>query len=1165
MKVIRRIMNTLLLIVPLIVTGCSGGGGDDGGIEGSGAIAGVAAEGNPIKNRRVTLKSTNGTTIETQTNAAGEFSFKLTPGMAAPYFLKVSRSENSDLHSIVTTNVAADTTVTANIHPLSDIAVRNWFRSRNRDIDNEFTDGVEVSNAPTSTQIDAILDALKNLLLTAFSDFSINENFNLISSEFSANSTEFDRLLDHTTVRLKEDLLTLKLKNFVSGLEFEAIIILNFNITLDLAIQDTAVPTPPTAVNVIAAGETGAVVVWNASEDNVGIAGYDIYRSNDNTDVKLATTSFPVFSDTTLSTGVEYCYRIEAFDGAGNKSGQTTPVCVTPQQVDNTPPATVTNLTVTTVGFDEIRLTWTPPQDPDVIGYDVYRAGVKIATVVASNYSDINLTASTEYCYLIRAFDAAGNRSADSSTVCETTPEEKPSTGDTEAPTVNASPAGGVFMQAQNVVLSCNDGQGSGCASIFYTQDGTTPTTSSTPYSTAIAINSNTTLNFLAVDNTGNQSNVVTQQYIIDQAPPISSANPQGGAYTSPQSVSLSCDDGSGSGCAAIYYTTDGTTPTTSSAQFSSAISIIANTTLQFFAVDNVGNQESVIHTEVYTIDSTPPVSSANPQGDAYTSPQSVSLSCDDGSGSGCVAIYYTTDGTTPTISSAQFSSAISIISNTTLQFFAVDNVGNQESVIHTEVYTIDSTPPVSSANPQGGAYTSPQSVSLSCDDGSGSGCAAIYYTTNGTPPTISSAQFSSAISMSANTTLRFFAVDNAGNQESVINVETYTFPTPEPLKVDVSVQSTPVISGGRALYIITLSNHSLQTINNIGVTYEVPTGIQFHQNDDAEPNTSVNCSNFECNESEQAQWTFPSLAAGASTIISINAQVLAGQINGDSITALITVTADELSQAITNNKSIEINNTPSAQLSISANKDPVMPGETYTLNLDLGNISGSVLTNTQLRAFLPPGVTVNSISDGGTDLGNGEVLWDLSTVTVGAALHREIVITAPTLNPSVNSDILASRAQLSFDGGAEVDVIAEQAVTVLDDTPSFAVSITATPNPVPAGNVLAYTITINNLSALPVNNINLLYRVPRGIQFHQNNDATPNTSVNCSNFECNEGEEAWWNIPTLAAGASATININAQVTAGLLDGTLISAPITATANELADTINLLHSVSIAN
>jgi len=217
------------------------------------------------------------------------------------------------------------------------------------------------------------------------------------------------------------------------------------------------------------------------------------------------------------------------------------------------------------------------------------------------------------------------------------------------------------------------------------------------------------------------------------------------------------------------------------------------------------------------------------------------------------------------------------------------------------------------------------------------------------------------------------------------------------------------------------------------------------------------------------------------------------------------------------------------------------------------------------LRAFLPPGVTVNSISDGGTDLGNGEVLWDLSTVTVGTALHREIVITAPALDPSVNSDILPSRAQLSFDGGAEVDVIAEQAVTVLDDTPSFAVSITATPNPVPAGNVLAYTITINNLSALPVNNINLLYRVPRGIQFHQNNDATPNTSVNCSNFECNEGEEAWWNIPTLAAGASATININAQVTAGLLDGTLISAPITATANELADTINLLHSVSIAN
>ncbi|NOZ53132.1 MAG: hypothetical protein GXP08_08325 [Gammaproteobacteria bacterium] len=899
MKTIRRIINITLLIVPLVLIGCSS---DDGGIEGSGAIEGVAAEGNPIQNALVTLKSSNGISIETNTNASGQFSFNLKQGMKAPYFLKVDRNTSNSLHSIVATSIPSGTTKIANIHPLSDIAVRNWFKSRSRNVDNEFVDGIEITNPPTSTQIDAILTALKNLLSTAFTDFSIDDNFDLIASKFDANNTEFDLLLDHTTVRLKEDKLTLRLRNLVSGLEFEAIIILDFDITLDLSVQDPIAPTKPTAVNVIAAGKTGAVVVWNSSEDNIGIAGYDIYRS-DNPDTKRHTTPFPVFSDTGLTTGVEYCYRIEAFDGTGNKSGQTMPLCVIPQDIDQTPPAAAQNLTATANGFDEISLTWMPSQDNDVLGYDVYRASVKIATVVASNYSDINLEATTEYCYKINAFDAAGNRSSDSNSVCETTTDKKPIL-DTEPPIVTASPSSGVFIQPQSVVLSCNDGQGSGCAGIFYTIDGATPTTESNRYSDAIIINNNTRLRFLATDISQNQSLVITEEYTIDQAPPVSSTNPPAGTYNSPQNITLSCDDASGTGCSAIYYTTDGSQPTKNSAQYTTAINISTNTTLQFFAMDNAGNQEN-INVAAYTI------------------------------------------------------------------------TGNS-----------DTTPPSSSATPVGERYNSPQNVILSCNDGTGSGCSTIYYTTDGTPPTNLSAQFSTAIAINTDTTLQFFAVDNAGNQESV-NTEIYTIIAPEVLKADVSVLSNSVVSGGRVLYSVTVSNVSFQTVNNISVAYPIPSGIQFHNTADVEPNTSVNCSGFVCNEGENASWLFPTLDAGASVTIIINAEVLAGQANADIITTAFAVTANELRNTIVINKAIEINSSPSAQLPLSADKDPVMPGETYTLNLDLSNISGNILTNTQLRAFLPDGVTVNSASDGGIiTSSNSEVRWDLSTVGVGATLH---------------------------------------------------------------------------------------------------------------------------------------------------------------------------------
>ena len=70
---------------------------------------------------------------------------------------------------------------------------------------------------------------------------------------------------------------------------------------------------------------------------------------------------------------------------------------------------------------------------------------------------------------------------------------------------------------------------------------------------------------------------------------PITTASPQGGTYPSAQSVFLTTNVP-----ATIYYTADGSTPTTASAVYSGPISIQATTTLMFFAVDTAGNSEGV-------------------------------------------------------------------------------------------------------------------------------------------------------------------------------------------------------------------------------------------------------------------------------------------------------------------------------------------------------------------------------------------------------------------------------------------------------------------------------------------------------------------------------------------------------------------------------------------
>jgi len=83
-----------------------------------------------------------------------------------------------------------------------------------------------------------------------------------------------------------------------------------------------------------------------------------------------------------------------------------------------------------------------------------------------------------------------------------------------------------------------------------------------------------------------------------------------------------------------------------------------------------------------------------------------------------------------------------------------------------------DTTAPTTTASPAGGTYSSAQSVTLTCNDGSGSGCKTTYYCLGSgcNPNTI----YSGSINISSSIVLRFYSTDNADNSESV-KTETYT------------------------------------------------------------------------------------------------------------------------------------------------------------------------------------------------------------------------------------------------------------------------------------------------------------------------------------------------------------------------------------------------------
>ncbi|WP_292754764.1 PKD domain-containing protein, partial [Methanobacterium sp.] len=109
---------------------------------------------------------------------------------------------------------------------------------------------------------------------------------------------------------------------------------------------------------------------------------------------------------------------------------------------------------------------------------------------------------------------------------------------------------------------------------------------------------------------------------VLDTIAPTVAANLAGGNYGTAQTVTLNATDASPT---TIYYTTDGSTPTNHSTQYTGPININTTTTLKFMAIDTAGNQGTV-QTETYTIDTTAPTVQANPTGGNYNTAQTVIL-----------------------------------------------------------------------------------------------------------------------------------------------------------------------------------------------------------------------------------------------------------------------------------------------------------------------------------------------------------------------------------------------------------------------------------------------------------------------------------------------------------------------------------------------------------
>jgi fibronectin type 3 domain-containing protein len=172
-----------------------------------------------------------------------------------------------------------------------------------------------------------------------------------------------------------------------------------------VAPPDTTPPsTPPLPTG--SAGYNSANIAWTASSDNIGVAGYNIYRDG----VYYAQTSETTFDDSGLTAATTYTYQTQAFDVAGNTSRLSTVLSLT--TADNLPPTSPTNVVATATSGTQISVTWTPPSGGTATSYSIFRGtNVQSLPQVATRgtctnpclFNDYPLIPGTTYYYGIEA------------------------------------------------------------------------------------------------------------------------------------------------------------------------------------------------------------------------------------------------------------------------------------------------------------------------------------------------------------------------------------------------------------------------------------------------------------------------------------------------------------------------------------------------------------------------------------------------------------------------------------------------------------------------------------------------------------------------------------------------------------------------------------------
>jgi hypothetical protein len=473
---------------------------------------------------------------------------------------------------------------------------------------------------------------------------------------------------------------------------------------------------------------------------------------------------------------------LAAVAGTGGSQSSTATALYTIVPLSSIPPISVNLSTV-----DNVYALGTPGAATPASGID--NSGSSYATSV--------LERSEAGCVGLFSLGTPGAPSAVSSTVIPLSPQGNYATLSLLATAVNGAQDAQVFTisytdgSSEQITQSLsswnapNSFPGEGIAiwtPYKLTSNGTVSGGNYNLYYYSFALNAAKTVNSLSLPN--NRNVVVLAVDLTPLAPntpaPVPAFSESSGTYSGIQMITLA-DAAPG---ATIYYTTDGTTPTTNSNQYTNPISVGVTTTINAIAVGG-GYAPSPVASAVITIVVVPapaPAPVMVPAAETFCGSMLITLT-DSKAGA---AIYYTLDGSMPTAASTLYTRPFAIAATTTVNAIALAN-GYTVSPVATATYVASSALSVSVPvfSPAPGAYATAQSITLSdVTPGATIDYAVLSPIVSGLVP------YTNPIPVGSTTTLSAVATE-AGCTNSTSVSATYTITSSGPAPISVSLAAS--------------------------------------------------------------------------------------------------------------------------------------------------------------------------------------------------------------------------------------------------------------------------------------------------------------------------------------------------------------------------------------